>query len=195
MNPPSPDIVLASRSPRRHQLFEMLGISHVVDPVHIDERPVPGEAPEPFAQRLAREKALAGAERHPGTWVLGADTVVVLDEEILGKPASPVEAEEMLLRLAGRRHRVVSAIALSRGEDLHEAHDVTSVWMRSMTREMAREYVATGEPMDKAGSYAVQGMGAILVDRIEGDYFGVMGLPVRLVVELMGLAGIPYNFS
>ena len=191
----SPDIVLASRSPRRRQLFEMLGISHVVDPVQIDERPRVGEGPEPFAQRLAREKALTAGKRHPGRWVLGADTIVVLEGEILGKPSSPDAAEEMLLRLAGKCHRVVSAVALARGDDVHEAHDVTSVWMRSVTRETARAYVATGEPLDKAGSYAIQGVGAVLVDRIEGDYFGVMGLPVRLVVELMGLAGIPYSFS
>ncbi|MFB3070147.1 MAG: nucleoside triphosphate pyrophosphatase [Gemmatimonadales bacterium] len=191
----SPGIVLASRSPRRRQLLEMLGISHVVDPVEIDERQQAGEDPEPFAQRLAREKAVAGSKRHPGKWVLGADTIVVLDKETLGKPSSPDEAEEMLLRLAGKCHRVVSAVALARGEDVHAAHDVTSVWMRSVSRETARQYVATGEPLDKAGSYAIQGVGAVLVDRIEGDYFGVMGLPVRLVVELMRRAGIPYNFS
>ena len=176
-------------------MLEMLGISHVVDPVQIDERLQVGEDPERYAQRLAREKARVGSHRHPGKWVLGADTVVVLDKETLGKPSSSDEAEEMLLRLAGKCHRVVSAVALVRGEDVHEAHDVTSVWMRSVTRETARQYVATGEPLDKAGSYAIQGVGAVLVDRIEGDYFGVMGLPVRLVVELMGLAGIPYSFS
>jgi septum formation protein len=127
--------------------------------------------------------------------VLGADTIVVLGKETLGKPSSPGEAEEMLLRLAGKRHQVVSAVALARGADLHEAHDVTSVWMRDLSSETARTYVATGEPLDKAGSYAIQGVGAVLVDRIEGDYFGVMGLPLRLVVELMGLAGIPYSFN
>ena len=186
---------MASRSPRRRQLLEMMGIPHVVDPVQIDERADVGEDPEPFAQRLAREKARAGSKRYPGKWVLGADTIVVLGKETLGKPSSSDEAEEMLLRLAGKCHRVVSAIALVRGEDVHEACDVTSVWMRHVSRETAREYVATGEPLDKAGSYAIQGVGAVLVDRIEGDYFGVMGLPVRLVVELMSLAGIPYSFS
>ncbi len=173
----------------------MLGISHVVDPVQIDESPQAGEDPESFAQRLAREKAVAGSKRHPGKWVLGADTIVVFDKETLGKPSSPDEAEEMLLRLAGKCHRVVSAVALAREEDVHAAHDVTSVWMRKVSRETARQYVATGEPLDKAGSYAIQGVGAVLVDRIEGDYFGVMGLPVRLVVELMRRSGIPYNFS
>ena len=116
----------------------MLGISHVVDPVQIDESPQAGEDPEPFAQRLAREKAVAGSKRHPGKWVLGADTIVVLDKETLGKPSSPDEAEEMLLRLAGKCHRVVSAVALAREEDVYEAHDVTSVWMRSVSRETIR---------------------------------------------------------
>ncbi len=188
-------LVLASRSPRRRQLLEMLGISHVVDPVEVDELPRPGEDPEHYAIRLAREKARAGSKRHPDIWVLGADTVVVFDGRILGKPESPTAAEDMLLELAGNRHRVVSAVALARGDDMRDACDVTLVWMRQMTRERARAYVQTGEPLDKAGSYGIQGLGAVLVDRIEGDYFSVMGLPLRLVVDLMSAAGIPYNFT
>ncbi len=188
-------LVLASRSPRRHQLLEMLGISHVVDPVEVDELLRPGEDPEHYAIRLAREKARAGSERHPDIWALGADTVVVLDGRVLGKPESPTAAENMLLELAGNRHRVVSAVALARGDDVRDACDVTSVWIRQMTREGARAYVQTGEPLDKAGSYGIQGLGAVLVDRIEGDYFSVMGLPLRLVVDLMNAAGIPYNFT
>ncbi len=188
-------LVLASRSPRRRQLLEMLGISHVVDPVEVDELLLPGEDPEHYAIRLAREKARAGSERHPDIWALGADTVVVLDGRVLGKPESPTAAEDMLLELAGNRHRVVSAVALARGDDVRDACDVTSVWIRQMTREGARAYVQTGEPLDKAGSYGIQGLGAVLVDRIEGDYFSVMGLPLRLVVDLMNAAGIPYNFT
>ncbi len=188
-------LVLASRSPRRRQLLEMLGISHVVDPVEVDELPRSGEDPEHYAIRLAREKAGAGSKRHSDIWVLGADTVVVLDGRILGKPESPTAAEDMLLELAGNRHRVVSAVALARGDDIRGACDVTSVWIRQMTREGARAYVQTGEPLDKAGSYGIQGLGAVLVDRIEGDYFSVMGLPLRLVVDLMSAAGIPYNFT
>lgn len=188
-------LVLASRSPRRRQLLEMLGISHVVDPVEVDELPRSGEDPERYVVRLAREKALVGSKRHPDIWVLGADTVVVLDGRILGKPKSPTAAEDMLLELAGNRHRVVSAVALARGDDMHGACDVTSVWIRQMTRERVRAYVRTGEPLDKAGSYGIQGLGAVLVDRIEGDYFSVMGLPLRLVVDLMSAAGIPYNFT
>lgn len=101
----------------------------------------------------------------------------------------------MLLQLAGNRHRVVTGVALAKDDDLYEARDVTSVWFRPITAEQARSYVRTGEPMDKAGSYAVQGLGAVFVDRIEGDYFGVMGLPVRLVVDLMQAAGMPYTFT
>jgi septum formation protein len=173
----------------------MLGISHEVDPVEVDERPRPNEAPERYAKRLAKEKACVGSAKHPDRWVLGADTIVVLDGTILGKPQSPAEAERMLLTLAGHCHQVVSAIALARGEEILEACDVTSVWIRQMPRDTARAYVETGEPLDKAGSYGIQGLGAVLVERIEGDYFSVMGLPVRLVADLMETAGIPYRFT
>lgn len=187
--------MLASRSPRRRRLLEMLGISHTVYPVEIDEQVRAGENPEDYASRLAGEKARAGSQQHPGRWVLGADTVVVVGSDMLGKPQSVVEAESMLTRLAGNRHRVITAVSLVRGDQSHEARDVTAVWFRPMTREMVREYVRTGEAMDKAGSYAIQGRGAVLVERIEGDYFGVMGLPVRLVVDLMKAAGVPYSFT
>jgi septum formation protein len=188
-------LLLASRSPRRRHLLEMLSIPHDVDPVEIDEQPRPGEEPEAYAVRLAGEKARAGCVAHPDRWVLGADTVVVLDGAIIGKPDSPSDAEEMLLRLAGRRHRVISAVALARNDEVLEAHDETSVWMGSMSRDTARAYVETGEPLDKAGSYGIQGLGAVLVERIEGDYFSVMGLPVRLVAGLIETAGIPYSFT
>ena len=189
------DMVLASGSPRRRQLLNMLGVPHEVDPVEIDEQILAGEDPEHYACRLARDKARAGSKKHAGRWVLGADTVVVIGGEILGKPRSTEEAESMLLQLAGNRHRVVTGVALAKDDDLYEARDVTSVWFRPITAEQARSYVRTGEPMDKAGSYAVQGLGAVFVDRIEGDYFGVMGLPVRLVVDLMQAAGMPYTFT
>lgn len=188
-------IVLASSSPRRHRLLEMLGIDHIVDPADIEEA-VDSEVPaESLAVRLAREKALAVAERHPGQVVLSADTLVVLDSEILGKPSSASEAESMIRRLAGREHRVVTAVAVAKDGQIWDRCDVTKVWFRSLSEEEISAYVATGESLDKAGSYGVQGYGAVLVDRIEGDYFGVMGLPVRLVVELLEVVGLPYRFT
>ena len=188
-------IVLASSSPRRHQLLDMLGIRHTVDPADIDETALPGELPESMAARLAREKAIAVAARYPGTWTLGADTVVVLDDQMLGKPGSAGEAEQMLHRLSGREHRVVTAVALVRDGTVKELWDITKVRFRQMRPELIRAYVATGEPMDKAGAYGVQGPGAALVEHIEGDFFGVMGLPLRLVVQLLEAAGMPYTFT
>lgn len=188
-------IVLASRSPRRRQLLEMLGIEHVVDPADVTERAEPGELPETLAVRLAREKALQVAARHPGRHVLGADTVVVLDRRMLGKPGSPAEAAEMLAQLSGREHRVVTAVALARDGVAEERCDVTRVWCRPLSRELIEAYVATGDPLDKAGAYGVQGYGAVLIRRIDGDFFGVMGLPVRLVIELVEAAGMPYRFT
>ncbi len=173
----------------------MLGIEHVVEPAEIDEQPDPGELPERLAVRLAREKALSVAARRPGSHVLAADTLVVLDGDILGKPASPRQAELMLARLAGREHQVVTAVALAAEGEVNQLCDVTRVWFRPLTEDLIHAYVATGEPLDKAGSYGVQGYGAVLVERIEGDFFGVMGLPVRLVAELLERAGVPYRFT
>jgi septum formation protein len=188
-------IVLASGSPRRTQLLALLGIAHQVDPAHVEETPLPGEAPVAMAARLARAKAAEVAARHPGRAVLAADTVVVLDDAILGKPASAAEAEGMLGRLGGREHRVVTAVALARDGRVWERHDETRVWFRPLDQETIRAYVATGEPLDKAGAYGLQGMGAVLVERIEGDCFGVIGLPLRLVVDLLAAAGRPYRFT
>lgn len=188
-------IVLASSSPRRHQLLEMLGIEHIVDPADIDEEPGDGEAAEALAVRLARGKASAVATRHPGTVVLSADTLVVLGSDILGKPSSPEDATAMLRRLAGDEHRVVTAVAVARDRSVWDRCDVTHVWFRPLSDEMISAYVATGESLDKAGSYGVQGYGAALVERIEGDYFGVMGLPLRLVVDLLEEVGLPYRFT
>ena len=188
-------LVLASSSPRRHQLLEMLGIAHEVDPSDLPERALPGERAEATATRLALSKASQVAGRHSGRWVLGADTLVAVGEEVLGKPGSPAEAEVMLGQLQGRDHRVVTAVALVRDGNAHERHDVTRVWFRGLSPGQIRAYVATGEPLDKAGGYGVQGYGAALVERIEGDFFSVMGLPLRLVVELLDRAGMPYNFT
>lgn len=173
----------------------MLGLAFTVDPPNTPERAEPGELPEMLAVRLAREKALAVARRHPGVPVLGADTVVVLEHRVLGKPATPADAAQMLAELAGRDHRVVTAVALARDGTAEERYDATRVWFRPLTPELIAAYVATGEPMDKAGAYGVQGYGAVLVQRIEGDFFSVMGLPLRLVVELLEAAGLPYRFT
>ena len=188
-------IVLASGSPRRRDLLNMLGIEHVVDPADIDERHEPAELPEAFTLRLARSKALAVAPRHPDALVLGADTVVVLDGEIMGKPASPADARKMLAKLAGREHRVITAVALAHEDEVDERYDVTRVWFRDLSSERIRDYVACGEALDKAGSYAAQGYGAALIERIEGDFFTVMGFPIRLVIDLLESAGVAYRFT
>ncbi|HEX6644380.1 MAG TPA: Maf family protein [Gemmatimonadales bacterium] len=184
-------LTLASASPRRRQLLEMLGIPIAVKPAHIPEVPAPGEAPEAYAARLAREKAASVA----GDWVLGADTTVVLDHHLLEKPADAGDALRMLSLLQGRTHDVVTAVALVADGRTRERIDVTRVTFRPADEAYLRAYVATGEPMDKAGAYGIQGYGAALVERVEGDFFGVMGLPVRLVLELMAEAGWPYAFG
>jgi len=189
-------IVLASSSPRRHLLLEMLGIDHEVIPADVPEIQEPGELPETMALRLACDKAQSVAATRSDVPVLAADTLVVVDEDILGKPSDVRDAERMLGRLSGRAHRVVTAVALTDTDGaVYERCDTTRVWFRDLTPEAIEAYVATGEPLDKAGSYGVQGYGAVLVERVEGDFFGVMGLPLRLVVELLEMAGHPYCFT
>lgn len=190
MNLPHP-LILASRSPRRHQLLQMLGIPHRVEAADVQEIPLPREAPEAYARRLARDKARAV----PGALVLGADTTVVVDGELLEKPADEAEALVMLRRLQGRRHEVITAVCLLADGVAREAADTTAVFFRPATDDELRAYIATGEPMDKAGAYGIQGYGAALVDRIEGDFFSVMGLPVRLVLRLLAEAGYAYEFG
>jgi septum formation protein len=189
-------IVLASGSPRRTQLLALLGIPHTVDPAHeVDETPRPGEDPEALAKRLAEQKAAGVAHRHPGVPVLAADTVVVLDGEVLNKPVDAADAERMLGRLAGRAHTVVTAVALAHDGRMDVRADRTRVWFRTLSPDTIRAYVATGEPLDKAGAYGLQGYGAVLVERIDGDCFGVIGLPLRLVADLLEAAGRPYRFT
>jgi septum formation protein len=159
-------------------------------PAEVQEIRLPRESPAAYARRLARDKARAV----PGRWVLGADTIVVIDDEVLEKPADPEDAVRMLTRLAGRRHQVITAICLIADGVEYEAADTSSVFFRPVSEALLRRYVATGEPLDKAGGYGIQGYGAALVERIEGDFFSVMGLPVRLVLDLMGKAGWEYRF-
>jgi septum formation protein len=186
-----PTLVLASQSPRRRQLLEMLGIQILVQPADVQEIPLPTETPEAYARRLARDKARAV----PGAVVLAADTIVVLDGEILEKPADAAAAVAMLSRLQGRTHEVISAVCLLSNGVERVAVDRTAVTMRPADEELLRAYVATGEPLDKAGSYGIQGPGAALIERVEGDFFGVMGLPIRLVLRLLEEAGFSYRFG
>jgi len=191
----APALILASQSPRRRQLLEMLAVPHQVRPVSVDETPRPGEDPEHYVIRLAREKAVTGAERDSGSWVLGADTTVVIGGDLLGKPTTVDDAEGMLARLSGVQHDVITAVALARDGTVLERVDRTTVWFGPLSPERIRAYVATGEPMDKAGAYGAQGLGAALIERIDGDFFSVMGLPVRLVVELLDQAGIAHTLT
>lgn len=186
-----PTIVLASASPRRRQLMEMIGLAVMIAPPHIQEIPLPGERPEAYARRLARDKARAV----PGRLVLGADTIVVVDDSILEKPRDDAHALEMLLTLQGRTHEVITAICLIADGVEYQAADRTAVTFRAAGAAWLREYIATGEPRDKAGSYGIQGWGAALVERIDGDFFSVMGLPVRLVLALLADAGYQYRFG
>jgi nucleoside triphosphate pyrophosphatase len=184
-------LTLASASPRRRQLLEMLGIPVRVVPSNIPEIRRPVETPMDYVERLAREKALSV----PGALVLGADTTVVARDEVLEKPLDAADALRMLGKLQGRTHQVVTSVALVAEETIHQATDVTNVVFRRVDRAFLEAYVATGEPMDKAGAYGIQGFGAALVERIDGDFFSVMGLPVRLVLELLERAGHPYRFD
>lgn len=186
-----PVLILASGSPRRRQLLEMLGIGVDVRPPHIPEIREPDELPQPYVERLAREKAASVS----GDLVLAADTTVVVEGEVLEKPADADDALSMLRRLQGRTHQVVTAIALKTSRGTLTATDITAVTFRPADDAFLAAYIATGEPMDKAGAYGIQGYGAALVEGIQGDFFSVMGLPVRLVLQLLEQAGHPYRFG
>ena len=188
-------VILASQSPRRRELLALVGIAHEVRPADVDESPLPGEAPVPHAERLARAKADTLARQHPDALVVAADTVVVIDGDILGKPRDAAHAREMLARLAGREHTVVTAVAVSRGDRVAAAVERVLVRFRPLSAAEIAAYVATGEPMDKAGAYGIQGYGATIVERVEGDFFAVMGLPVATVVRLARELGAAYAFA
>lgn len=188
-------IVLASGSPRRRQLLDMLGIPFRVVAPDVDETRQASELPEEYVTRIAREKAQSVAAREPGAVVLAADTTVVLRGRVFGKPQTPEEAEEMLRRLQGRKHQVMTAVAVAADGRLEHALDVTDVIFRRLAEDQIAAYVATGEPLDKAGGYAIQGRGAALVEGIRGDFFSVMGLPLRLALQLLERFGIPYRFT
>jgi septum formation protein len=188
-------IVLASGSPRRKQLLEMLRIPFRVIPPNVDEHVLPGEQPDAYVTRLSRAKAQAVAARAPQDVILAADTTVVLDGRIFEKPTSPADAVRMLEQLQGRTHDVLTAVAVAEDGRLEQALDVSRVTFRPVDRATLEAYVATGEPLDKAGAYAIQGLGAPLIERVEGDFFGVMGLPLRLALDLLARFGRPYRFT
>jgi septum formation protein len=179
-------LVLASASPRRQELLRSAGISFISHPVDIPEVPQPGEEARAFAERLAREKASAVGEPWLGNFVLGADTVVIVDGQILGKPQDQADAGRMLRLLAGRSHRVITAVCLrGPGFPPDVRSQATLVTMDPLTESEIRFYVATGEPRDKAGAYAIQGIASRWISRIEGDYSNVVGLPVSLVWQML----------
>ncbi len=186
------NIILASNSPRRRELLEQIGLPFVADPADVDERLLPGEKAEPYAVRVALDKARVAAGRAGTGVVIAADTIVVLGDDILGKPADSRDAEHMLALLSGNRHRVISGLAVMDAETKRTLTGaaVTSVWFRDLHAEEIRAYVSTGEPLDKAGAYGIQGKGALLVTRIEGCYFNVVGLPLSLLGSMLREFGI-----
>jgi septum formation protein len=187
-------LVLASASPRRQELLRIAGISFSVHVADVDETPLAGESARECAERLAKEKALKVWRMRPQDLVLGADTVVVVEGEILGKPADAADAERMLRLLSGRQHEVITGVSLIRSDGLQKnaeptqmrtASETTVVTMSKLSERDIRDYIATGEPMDKAGGYAIQGMASRWIPRIEGDYSNVVGLPIALVYRML----------
>jgi septum formation protein len=181
----APRICLASASPRRRELLTQIGVPHVVRPAHIDEALRAHESAPDYVVRLAREKALAVCAEEATLPVLGADTAVVLDRTIFGKPSGREDAIDMLMRLSGRTHEVLTAIALATRAALAERLSVSRVTFRVLTAAECGAYWDTGEPRDKAGAYAIQGRGAAFVERLEGSFSGVMGLPLFETAELL----------
>jgi len=184
-------LVLASASPRRQELLRNAGISFIVQPTDIPEVPQEGEAPRAFAERMAREKALAVFRQRPDGFVLGADTIVVVEKQILGKPRDTTDGARMLGLLSGRTHEVITGVYLvgRQSKDQKDFEDVRSettlVTMETLSLDDIQSYLLTGEPMDKAGAYAIQGRASRWISRIEGDYFNVVGLPVSLVYKML----------
>jgi len=179
-------LVLASNSPRRRELLLAAGIDFVVQASDLPEKPEFGESPSTFAQRMAREKAEAVSAARPGDWILGADTIVVVDGKILGKPCDREDAARMLRLLSGRQHQVITGVCLAgKGIAADVRSATTLVTMDGIHEVEIKDYIATGEPMDKAGAYAIQGIASRWISRIEGDYSNVVGLPIPLVWKML----------
>ncbi|MRI32262.1 septum formation protein Maf [Endozoicomonas sp. OPT23] len=194
-------IYLASQSPRRRELLDQIGVPYTVLSCEIDETPTDGEEPQSYVERMAREKAKAGwlcvacdgLTEHP---VLAADTSVILGKKILGKPENSDHACDMLLALSGTCHEVITAVAVYSDRNVEVTVSRTKVRMTTFSKDVAKEYIATGEPADKAGAYGIQGYGAVLVDSIEGSYSGVVGLPLKETAELLKTFGVtPWHAS
>jgi septum formation protein len=186
-------LILASSSPRRRELLDLIGLTHEVRPADIDETLLPGEIPWAYAERLARAKALASIQ--PKAVSVGSDTIVVVDGDVLGKPRSDDEAAAMLRRLSGRLHTVMTAIAVAYEGTVTSDVVKVGVTFRTLRDDEISDYIRTREPMDKAGAYGIQGFGATIVNGVEGDYFAVMGLPVNRMVRLFESVGLVYRFG
>jgi septum formation protein len=191
----TPSVILASQSPRRRELLTLAGIAHTVQPADIDESLLPGETPRAYCERLAREKVAAVARDAPNALVIGSDTIVVVDGDVLGKPRDGAEAAEMLARLSGRSHVVMTGVAARWHGAERSAVEEVGVSFHALTSSDIAAYVATREPMDKAGAYGIQGFGATIVSRVDGDYFAVMGLPLQRLVRLLAELGVRYTFG
>jgi septum formation protein len=178
-------LVLASASPRRQELLRNAGFEFAVQPANIPEELREGEQPKTFAERLAREKAEAVFQQRPNDIVLGADTIVIVEDEILGKPRDDADAERMLKLLCGRTHEVTTGVCIVGAAFCDVRSETTSVTMAPLSDEEIRSYVETREPFDKAGAYGIQGIASRWISRIEGDYFNVVGLPVSLVYRML----------
>lgn len=190
MDTDAPRLLLASASPRRSALLTQIGVAHRVQATAIDETPLPGEAPRALVLRLACGKARAGLAQAAGLPVLGADTEVVLEGRVFGKPRDAADAQAMLLALAGREHQVLSAVALATAGGVHSLVSESQVRLRAVTPAEARAYWDSGEPRDKAGGYAIQGLAAVFVSALSGSFSGVMGLPLYETAQLLAAAGI-----
>ena len=187
MNPP---LILASASPRRRDLLQNLGLTFDIIPADIDETPLPDESPDALVSRLSTQKAAAIATQNSSALVIAADTVVTLDGDVLGKPKDSAENKRFTERLSGRTHRVYTGHAAQRGEEVAACVISTEVRFRDLSEREVEWYVSTGEGMDKAGGYAIQGYGAALVSEIHGCYFNVVGLSVANLLELTKRLGV-----
>lgn len=187
-----PVLRLASASPRRRELLTQIGVPHAVEVAGIDESVRHGEDPPAYVERVARAKAGAVWQRWSDLPVLGADTTVVLDGESLGKPEDRAQGLAMLAALAGREHQVLTCVALLTDAGAHCLTSASTVRMRATTPAERARYWDSGEPCDKAGSYAIQGLGAVFIEWVQGSYSGVMGLPLFETAQLLAAAGVPY---